>query len=86
MKAIQTKYYPATDTKGARVKVWASDNKGKFAGYDYGASLADQCEDIATRYAEGLGWLGNGQYVLASGSLQDGHYCHVLRFTGFGDD
>ena len=82
MKAIQTKYFCPTNTKGARIKVWAADNKAKFADYDYSANMPDMCEKIATDYAERLGWLQNGQYVIESGCLDGGHYCHVLRWVG----
>lgn len=76
MKAIRTKYFGPTNTKGARIKVWAEDNKAKFADYDYARDLADQCEDIAEGYACRLGWLTDG-IVIHSGSIADG-YVHVL--------
>jgi hypothetical protein len=81
MKAIQTKFFGATNTKGARIKVWAEDNKVKFVPYDHGLDLDQQSEKIAAEYAESLGWLQNGRYALHTGSIATG-YVHVLYYIG----
>lgn len=81
MKAIQTKYIGPTNTKGARIKVWAEDNQAKFASRDYDLNADVQAENVARQYAEDLGWLQNGQYDLHTGSIKTG-WVHVLFHTG----
>lgn len=76
MKAIQIKYCVPTNTKGARWKVWAMDNKAKYYSRDYARDSYIDALECAGYYAMSLGW--NGRTVL--GTLPNGDY--VAVFTG----
>jgi len=74
MKAIQIKYCGPTNTKGARWKVWAMDNKAKYYNYDYAQDNDFDAIGCAARYAAELGWEGS----TALGTLPNGDYVAVF--------
>lgn len=80
MKAIQVKYLPVTDTKCARLKVWAEGIKPVI--YSVGQFCTNSVASVelqaARKLAEGYGWLQNGKYDLAIGQLPNGDHCAVL--------
>jgi hypothetical protein len=70
MKAIQVKYMPATNTRGARVKAMAEGVPSITVAYDYsGHELAfrEVARDMARKYhwrgAYACGWLADGSAV-----------------------
>lgn len=80
MKAILTKFLPATDTKPTRIKAQAEGCKAKVYTYDLVPAK------VAQRYLDQ--WL-NADYkagdriavVSGSGQLPNGDYCHLISFT-----
>ena len=76
MKAIQVKYLGATNTKGARLKVWTMDMKPKIVSRDYQLDVAEQASVVATAYALDMAWLNHNSLV--QGPLPSGDYCFVL--------
>ena len=80
MKAIQVKYLPVTNTKCARLKVWAEGIKpvvysvGQF--FTNGESSVEL--QAARKLANDCGWLQNGKYDLVIGQLPNGDHCAVL--------
>jgi len=72
MKAIQIKYLPATNTKEARIKVFAEGCKPLIVARDYAADYSTQAQNLADDYilrqdwscvVSGFGQLPNGDYV-----------------------
>lgn len=76
MATILTKYYPATNFKGSRIKVWKPNGlKAKF--YSYPHEARDAHAWAALKYAEEvLGW--KGEFI--QGEVDANTQCHVLRF------
>jgi len=77
MKAIQVRYMPCTNTKPARLKVWAHGLEPVYTSDTSSASVA------ATVYAHKYSWLGYNNWTeketkLASGTLPNGDECFVL--------
>lgn len=79
MKAIQTKYIPATDTKGSRIKAWMMEMPAKT--FDYNSLEGDPDHTAAVLY---FWWLIEKQGLKAkpagiiSGTLPNGDGCHVF--------
>jgi len=76
MQAIQVKYLGATNYRGDRLKATAQAGS-KTVSREYGLNVADQALELATEFANELGWLDSG-LTLAQGALPNGDYCHVL--------
>jgi hypothetical protein len=57
-KAIQTKYLPATDTKGSRVKAFDCDNNSVTIGYDSALNSEDVHRKAALALIKKMGWSG----------------------------
>jgi hypothetical protein len=75
--SIQTKYFPATDTKGARIKAWRVDRlKGKteslFCSFDYGNSCPHESAALEwfARFGKSLDIPGG--FTLFKGSCDKG--------------
>ena len=82
MKAIQVKYMPVTETKPARLKVWAMDNKAQYV------TDTDAPHKAANVYASNLGWLEYNSWTecsrgLVGGTLPNGDLCFVLVETPY---
>lgn len=64
MKAIMTKYLPATDWKGSRIKAFDCDNNSVTIGYPHELSGEDVYKKAAIMLCEKMGWdtdiLGGG--------------------------
>jgi len=74
MKAIQTKYLPATNTKGARIKAWASGGNRVTIPYQHELSGADVHRAAARVLCDNMGW----DMPFVTGCLPNGDYCHVF--------
>lgn len=72
-QAIQVRYFPATNHRGARLKATAPAGS-TFFSYDYGLNAADNAQLVATQYAHSKGWTGE----LAGGQLANGDYVFVF--------
>jgi hypothetical protein len=78
MKTIFTRYIPATNYKGSRIKAYlaadtaASGKAPTSKTYGYPHDSNDEHLTIASRFAEHLGWLGNGATVEQISSTPDG--------------
>jgi hypothetical protein len=70
-KAIETKYLPATGTKGSRIKAWYKRGKSITVSYDHGLNAAQNHEAAAHELIRrmGDGWLG----VWVQGSTKGGY-------------
>ena len=75
MKAIQIKYMGPTNTKGARWKVWAIDNKAQYYNRDYALNHDNDAIQCATAYENSLGWFN----PMVFGTLPNGDYVAVLK-------
>jgi len=78
MQAIQTKYMPATNHRGARIKAWC-DADAVIVPYTYDKDEAGTHLDAAYKLVEHLGWDDDHYGKLAQGSLpNNAGYCHVF--------
>jgi len=60
MQYIETKFLPATNHKGARVKAWSSYGKDSLVlSYDYSLNTEEAHAKVAMALAEELGWFGD---------------------------
>lgn len=75
MQAIKTKYLPATNYKGSRIKAEYYDGSIVIS-YDYSMSIVDLHRLAATKLIAKLGW---GMPILHTGELKDG-MVHVLSY------
>lgn len=74
-QAIITKYLSPTDTKGARIKAYASDARPSLTiPWDHAWSAERNHEFAAKILLERLGWAG----TLQAGSLSPGQVVHVF--------
>lgn len=67
-KAIQTKYLPATDTKGSRIKAFDCDKNSVIIGYDSALDSEDVHRKAALALIKKMGWDGE----IKGGWLKDG--------------
>lgn len=74
MKAIQIKYCGPTNTKGARWKVWAMNNKAKYYARNHALDCDIDAIECAGRYAMLQGW----NHSQALGTLPNGDYVAVF--------
>lgn len=59
LQAITTKFLPATETKGARIKATTASGLSVVIGYPYEFSGVDCHAAAAEKLARKLGWLGS---------------------------
>lgn len=57
MQAIQTKYLGPTNSRGARIKVWAEAG-AMIVSYDHALSAERNHVEAIRKYAEKWGWFG----------------------------
>lgn len=80
MQAIITKYLPATDYKGSRIK--ATCEAGSITiGYPHEVSSGQACHRVAAeKLAAKLGWIGARYGKLLGGGLPNamGGYCFIF--------
>jgi hypothetical protein len=69
MKAIFTRYIPATNTKGSRIKAYDGENNQKTIAYDYSLSTEDFHAKAAIELSKKMNWKGE----LISGSFNNGY-------------
>ncbi len=69
MKAISTKYLPATNTRGSRIKAHDSDGHSVTIGYPHELSGAAVHAKAAVSLCLKMGWEGD----LISGGTKDGY-------------
>ena len=86
MKAIQTRYYSATNYRGSKIKAWVEYGDKPmvvWTGYDHGA--ADP--HLVAAWALIDKWRAGGGYVsserLIGGVLPNGDRCYCLPQDGF---
>lgn len=85
MQAIQTKYFGPSNVKGSRIKA-ACAARSVVVGYDYALNSAGNHIAAAEKLIALLGWTGVAYGTLATGTLADGSYVHVLTgHDGRGD-
>lgn len=82
MQAIQTKYLPATNTRGPRIKATCAAGSITI-GYPHELSGQAAYRLAAEELAHKRGWtLANGYGPLLGGCLPDGSYCFVFGNDG----
>jgi len=83
MQAIQTKYIPATNTKGSRIKAWC--NAGQLTmGYPHEFNEFGAHEHVAKQLQIKLGWVGKYYGRLYGGGLPgEKGYCFVMVSAPF---
>ena len=60
MQAIETKYLPATNTLGSRIKATSASGKSIVRPYPHGLPEGENAHwCVAHELAESLGWAGN---------------------------
>lgn len=69
MKAITTKYHPATDTHGSRISARDSDGNWTFIPYPHELSGEECHRAAAVALCDKMGWTGK----MAGGSTKDGY-------------
>ncbi len=74
MKAIQTKYLSATNSRGSRIKAWAEGGNSITIGYPHELSGEAVHKKAALALQEKLNWPGQ----LVGGGLPNGDYCFVM--------
>ena len=78
MQAIQTKYLPATNTRGSRIKATCAAGSVTI-GYPHELSGQAVHRAAAEALAAKLDWtIANGYGQLLGGCLPDGSYCFVF--------
>ena len=76
MKAIETKYLPATNFKGSRIKAYAEGGNSVTIGYPHELSGEDVFRKAAVMLCEKLGWSTD----ILGGSKADGNgYVFVFK-------
>jgi hypothetical protein len=80
MKAIQIKYLSATNTKCARLKVWAEGVKPVV--YSAGSFCTNSMQSVelqaAYKFADNHNFLQGGEYKLEIGVLPNLDHCAVI--------
>lgn len=74
MKAITTKYLPATNTKGARIAAFDGDGNRIVTSWDHGWNTEGNHRGAAAALCRKMGWL----VAFDTGWQKGGTYVHVL--------
>jgi hypothetical protein len=75
MKAIQTRYYGPTNTRGARIKAWAEGVGSIFVPYPYGRNDGQDAHQYAAEcFSDRVGW----DNALVGGGLPNGDYAFCM--------
>ncbi len=74
MKAIQTRYYGPTNTRGSRIKAWAEGVKSVSIPYPHELSGEDVHRAAADKLAAKYGW----DNALIGGGLPNGDYAFCM--------
>ena len=77
MKAIQTKFIGATNTRGSRVTVRDGDGNSTWSSYDHGMNAERNHAAGAKKLCDKMKWTG----AFVSGWLKAGTYVHVFLET-----
>lgn len=81
MKAIITKYFGPTNSKGSRIKAMAEGVPAIYMPYDYSLSGEVLHRAAAEILANKYGWLHDGKVELIGGGLPDNTgYAFCFRF------
>jgi hypothetical protein len=75
MKAIRTKFIPATNTKPARISATAEGGNRVVVSYDHEGTQEQAHAQAALALCAKMGWTG----ALVAGGLED---CYVFCFAG----
>lgn len=80
MKAIQIKYLSATNTKNARLKVWAEQAKPvQYSVESFDTNSVQSVElQAAYKFADNHNFLQGGKYKLEIGMLPNLDHCAVI--------
>ncbi len=70
MKAIVTKFLPATNTRGARIKAYDMDGNATTISYPHDEHNADKHRRAAEALCKKMGWTGAKRLV--EGSIKGG--------------
>ena len=84
MQAIVTKYIPATNTRGSRIKAQC-DAKTIIRDWPARLNMEDAHTFVAVQLVRELGWAGEsyGGRMMRAGMPQKGsHYAYVFILTG----
>lgn len=82
MKAIQIKYLSATDTKGARLKIFAEGVKAVIVPRSYGLDFNEQAKEEAFNFAKKLDWVTYKE-DLTHGTLPNGDCVATINTKAF---
>ena len=74
MKAIQTRYYGPTNTRGSRIKAWAEGVGSVSIPYPHELSGEDVHRAAAEKLASKYGWTN----TLIGGGLPNGDYAFCM--------
>lgn len=74
MKCIETKYLPATDSRGARYKAFDCDGNSLTIPPNFYLDSEGQCRRVAEALRDKMGWTGE----LIGGGTKHG-YCFVFK-------
>lgn len=77
MQAIHTKYLPATNSRGSRIKATCAAGSVTI-GYPHELSGQAVHRAAAQALADKMGWTSPGYGPLLGGCLPDGGYCFVF--------
>ena len=77
MQAIQTKFFPCTNYRGARIKAWAEAGSVTI-GWDHALNVDENHAKAANALAAKLGWVGTGYGTLVGGCMPTGGYSFVF--------
>jgi hypothetical protein len=74
MKAIQTRYYGPTNTRGSRIRAWAEGVGAVSIPYPHELSGEDAHRAAAEKLAAKYGWTN----MLVGGGLPNGDYAFCM--------
>ncbi len=75
MKAIQIRYYSATNHRPTRLKVWAEGVDGIIEPLNYSKNPADQAKELAQKFSDAMKW---GK-ISGFGTLENGDHVATLE-------
>ena len=78
LQSITTKFLPATNTRGSRVKAVAASGKQLLMAYDHGLNSDENHFQVARTLAEKLGWMDGG-FELVAGGYDKGMHCILIH-------